>query len=131
VIVVDANVLLYLLIPGKHTADAERWLEHDPDWAVPRLWRSEVRNVLATYLRAGRIEQAEALALFQRAVLIIGLEEYEVETVEVLRLAQASGCSAYDCEYVALAQFLDVPLVTADRKLRLAFPGCTLALDDG
>lgn len=130
-IVVDANVLLYLLIPGKHTADAERWLEHDPDWAVPRLWRSEVRNVLATYLRAGRIEQAEALALFQRAVLIIGLEEYEVETVEVLRLAQASGCSAYDCEYVALAQFLDVPLVTADRKLRLAFPGCTLALDDG
>jgi predicted nucleic acid-binding protein len=131
VIVVDANVLLYLLIPGKHTADAERWLEHDPDWAVPRLWRSEVRNVLATYLRAGRIEQAEALALFQRAVLIIGLEEYEVETVEALRLAQASGCSAYDCEYVALAQFLDVPLVTADRKLRLAFPGCTLALDDG
>lgn len=130
-IVVDANVLLYLLIPGKHTADAERWLEHDPDWAVPRLWRSEVRNVLATYLRAGRIEQAEALALFQRAVLIIGLEEYEVETVEVLRLAQASGCSAYDCEYVALAQFLDVPLVTADRKLRLAFPGCSRALEDG
>lgn len=130
-IVVDANVLLYLLIPGKHTADAERWLEHDPDWAVPRLWRSEVRNVLATYLRAGRIEQAEALALFQRAVLIIGLEEYEVETVEVLRLAQASGCSAYDCEYVALAQFLDVPLVTADRKLRLAFPDCSRALEDG
>lgn len=130
-IVVDANVLLYLLIPGKHTADAERWLEHDPDWAVPRLWRSEVRNVLATYLRAGRIEQAEALALFQRAVLIIGLEEYEVETVEVLRLAHASGCSAYDCEYVALAQFLDVPLVTADRKLRLAFPGCSRALEDG
>ena len=130
-IVVDANVLLYLLIPGKHTADAERWLERDPDWAVPRLWRSEVRNVLATYLRAGRIEQAEALALFQRAVLIIGLEEYEVETVEVLRLAQASGCSAYDCEYVALAQFLDVPLVTADRKLRLAFPDCSRALEDG
>ena len=130
-IVVDANVLLYLLIPGKHTADAERWLERDPDWAVPRLWRSEVRNVLATYLRAGRIEQAEALALFQRAVLIIALEEYEVETVEVLRLAQASGCSAYDCEYVALAQFLDVPLVTADRKLRLAFPDCSRALEDG
>lgn len=130
-IVVDANVLLYLLIPGKQTADAERWLERDPDWAAPRLWRSEVRNVLATYLRAGRIAQADALSLFQRAALIVGLEEYEVETVEVLRLAQASGCSAYDCEYVALAQFLDVPLVTADRKLRLAFPGCSRALEDG
>lgn len=40
--------------------------------------------------------------------------------VACLQVAQ-SGCSAYDCEFVALAQYLDVPLVSADRKLRKRF----------
>jgi hypothetical protein len=31
-------------------------------------------------------------------------------------------CSACDCEYVALAGFLDVKLVTAEAKLAKAFP---------
>jgi predicted nucleic acid-binding protein len=41
---------------------------------------------------------------------------------EVLRLASASGCTAYDCEFVALALALEAPLVTSDRELLAAFP---------
>ena len=55
-IVVDVNVLAYLLIPGKHTGSAERLLEADAHWAAPRLWRSELRNVLATYLRSNLLQ---------------------------------------------------------------------------
>jgi len=51
-IVVDTNVLAYLLMPGKFTAGAEQLLRSDPEWAAPVLWRSELRNVLATYVRA-------------------------------------------------------------------------------
>lgn len=121
-IVVDVNVLAYLLIPGKFTASAEQLLEADAAWAAPRLWRSELRNILATYLRSNLLELSDALQLFQRAADILGTEEYEVETTDVLRLSKLGKCSAYDGEYVALAEFLDLPFVTADRKLAKAFP---------
>jgi len=40
----------------------------------------------------------------------------------VLDLASASGCSAYDCEYVALARHLDVKLITTDKQILQSFP---------
>ncbi len=74
------------------------------------------------------LELPDASAMFQHATAIIGANEYEVETSDVLRLSKASGCSAYDCEYVALAEFLELKLVTADTKLRKAFPHYTVGL---
>ena len=129
-IVVDVNVLAYLLIPGKFTEAAEKLLEEDPIWVVPRLWRSELRNILANYLRANQMDPSDAALIFQRASELIGVEEYEVETADVLRLSKESKCSAYDCEYVALAEFLDLVLVTADSKLAKAFSRSTRLLAD-
>ena len=120
-IVVDTNVLAYLLIPGTHTETAERLLLADGEWAAPRQWRSELRNVLATYVRRGALELEDAIALHRRAGELIGEAEYEMETSDVLRLSRASGCSAYDCEFVALAEHLDVAFVTADVRLARAF----------
>ena len=40
----------------------------------------------------------------------------------VLDLVGTSPCSAYDCEFVAAAQQLGVPLVTEDRAILDAFP---------
>jgi predicted nucleic acid-binding protein len=54
---------------------------------------------------------------------------------QVLRAAVASGCSSCDCELVALATMLEVPLVTADRQGLKAFPDVAVslagALEDG
>jgi predicted nucleic acid-binding protein len=47
----------------------------------------------------------------------------------VLQLAAASRCTAYDCEYVALAYALDVPLVTVDRQILSHFPERAIALN--
>lgn len=129
-IVVDVNVVAHLLIPGQFTVRAERLLESDPAWAAPRLWRSELRNILATYVRSRQIALHDALDLFQHAADLIGAQEYEVDTSTILRLCESSGCSAYDCEYVALADFLGLALVTADRKLARAFPGRARLLAD-
>jgi predicted nucleic acid-binding protein len=122
VIVVDTNVLAYLLIPGKYTDRAENLLAADADWAAPKLWRSELRNVLSTYVRNKLMLLSDAVALYRRAADIIAGEEYDVAAFDVLRLSQSSGCSAYDCEFVALAEFLDVKFVSADAKLVKAFP---------
>jgi predicted nucleic acid-binding protein len=130
VIVVDVNVLANLLIPGKFTEAAEQLLAEDSAWVVPRLWRSELRNILATYLRVNQMDLADAALIFQRATELIGAEEYEMETVDVLRLSKESNCPAYDCDYVALAEFLDLVLVTADSKLAKAFPLSTRLLAD-
>jgi predicted nucleic acid-binding protein len=45
-------------------------------------------------------------------------------------IVQRSGCSAYDCEFVALAQSLGIPLVTVDKHVLRQFPGVAIGLDD-
>lgn len=127
-IVVDTNVLAYLYLPGPHTAAAESWLARDADWAAPLLWRSEFRNILAGYLRRGTLNFEQACALQHEAEDLLAGMEHEVNSADVLRLVRDSDCSAYDCEFAALARQLAVPLVTMDGKLLRAFPGLAVPL---
>ena len=125
---VDTNVVAYLLLPGPQTAAAEALPEGHPTWAAPPLWRSEWRNVLCGYLRRGSLSLEQVISLQEQAeTLVIGHEE-PLQSEAVLQLAASSGCSAYDCEFVAVAQQLDAPLVTADRALLKAFPALTRSL---
>jgi predicted nucleic acid-binding protein len=98
-IVVDTNVLAYLLLRGPRTEQAEILRRHHRQWAAPPLWRSEFRNVLTGYLRRDR-----------------------------LQLVSSSHCSACDCEFVAVAQHLGVPLITEDRAILTAFPDLAQSL---
>lgn len=127
-IVVDSNVIAYLYLPGEFTASAEAWLEREPEWAAPVLWRSEFRNILAGYLRRAMITWEWALQVQQEAEHLLAGHEYELESQAVLELVRDSDCSAYDCEFVALAAELDTQLLTMDKKLLRAFPKRTMAL---
>jgi predicted nucleic acid-binding protein len=122
VIVADTNLIAYLLIRSEPTAAAEAVLRKDAEWTSPLLWRSEFRNVLSLYLRRGHLTLATALAYMQEAEGLLAGREYEVPSAPVLELAQESGCSAYDCEFVHLAQYLGVKLVTSDNRVLRAFP---------
>ena len=121
-IVVDTNTLAYLYLPGEHTAKAEALLERDATWAAPVLWRSEFRNILAGYLRRKALTFEQAVAIQSEAEELLRDAEFEVDSAEVLELVRGSDCSAYDCEFVALAASLEVPLWTMDAKLLRAFP---------
>jgi predicted nucleic acid-binding protein len=128
VIVVDTNVTAYLWLPGDLTAGAERLLSEDGDWAVPLLWRSEFRSVLAGAVKRKICPLERAVAIAHAAEAQLTGREFAVDTAEVLRLAQESGCSAYDCEFVALARALGVALVSNDREVLRAFPEIAVPL---
>ncbi len=121
-IVVDTNLLVYLLLPGEHTLRAEKIFAIDSQWAAPFLWRSEFRNVLAHYLRRGLLSLDEAGQVMERTEALMRGNEYAVPSASVLALASRSKCSAYDCEFVVLASDLAVSLVTSDREVLSAFP---------
>ena len=130
-IVVDTNVIAYLYLPGEHTATAETLLERDSEWAAPILWRSEFRNILAGYLRRKTLTFDQACSLQKEAECLLEGAEFEVDSQAVLELVRDSDCSAYDCEFVALAVQLDTKLVTMDSKLLRAFPKRGVALAAG
>lgn len=121
-IVADTNLLAYLLLPGTASAAARRAFLKDPLWAAPMLWRSELRNVFAKALHDRQLEVADANEVMELALDVVAGREYEVDSAAVLRLAAESGCTAYDCEFVALALDLEVPLVTSDRVVLRRFP---------
>lgn len=121
-IVVDTNVVAYLLLEGPQTERAESLLLHDPEWAAPVLWRSELRNVLSGYLRRGQLERQQVLMLQGQAESLLQGREVQVDSTDVFRLVEASDCSAYDCEFVAAALALQTRLITSDRQLLSAFP---------
>ncbi|MEF8727512.1 MAG: type II toxin-antitoxin system VapC family toxin [Accumulibacter sp.] len=130
-IVVDSNVLAYLYLPGEHTAAAEQLLEREPEWAAPVLWRSEFRNILAGYLRRKMLTFEQACSLQTEAEALLAGSEFDVESQVVLELVRDSDCSAYDCEFIALANRLETKLVTLDKKLLRAFPKHAIGLIAG
>ena len=121
-IVVDTNVIAALYLPNENSALAEALLLQDADWAAPALWRSELRNVLALYLRKNLLNFEQACQIQNQAESLMIANEYQINSVEVLRLAQSSGCSTYDCEFVALARHLSVKLITQDKQILAQFP---------
>ena len=116
-IVVDVNQIAYLLIAGEGTPTAEAVLAADPEWAAPLLWRSEWRNFLASYLRSGLLDLLGIQERLDAGQVLVDGREYLVDGTRVMELVAGSTCSAYDCEYVALAETLGVRLVTSDREV--------------
>lgn len=127
-IVVDANIIAYLYLDSEFTARAEALLQGDPDWAAPPLWRSEFRNILAGCMRRKALNFDDACQVQAEAQDLLAGSEHDIESHQVLKLVRDSNCSAYDCEYVALAGQLGVKLVTMDSKLLKAFPKLAVPL---
>lgn len=127
-IVADTNLLLYLLVPGDQTALAEAALAKDAAWAAPPLWLSEFRNALAGYLRRGAMNASQLRTVVAEAENLMHGREHPVGSREVLDLVARSACSAYDCEFAALAMRLRVPLVTLDGKVLREFPEVAVSL---
>jgi predicted nucleic acid-binding protein len=129
-IVVDTNIIGYLFICGEFSEQAEKVLLKDSQWAAPLLWRSELRSVLAQYIRKEILTLEDTLEIMESASALMENNEYDVASKQVLELVSKSNLSAYDCEFIALAKDLNIKLVTADKRITEMFPQYSLSLID-
>ena len=127
-IVADTNLIVYLFITGDKTELAKQVLAKDPYWIVPPLWQSEFRNVLAGYIRRD-MNLKQAKQIMQKALEILESHQVVPSAEKILDLITESNCSAYDCEFVALSQQLNIQLVTADKHLLNQFPKFAVSLE--
>jgi predicted nucleic acid-binding protein len=130
VIVVDSNVIAYCWLNTPMTVVAQRVRVKDPVWHVPVLWRSEMRSVLAGYLREGSLSTAQVRRVMRQVEEALAGCEHLVASDAVLKVIEASRLSAYDAEFVALAEELSVPLVTEDKALLKTFPQVAISMGD-
>ena len=127
-IVVDSNVVAYYWINGPLTGTAQQLWAKDPEWHVPLLWRSELRSILTGYLRDGTLNATQIAQVMTAAEATFAGREHLVSSEKVFSIVGESKLSAYDAEFVALAEVLAVPLVTADGAVLKAFPGRALTM---
>ena len=128
-IVADTNLIVYLYINGDQTALAQEALAKDPHWIVPPLWQSEFRNVLAGYIRRN-MALPKAKQILKDALGTLEPHQVVPSPDLILELISESNCTAYDCEFLALARQLNITLVTADKQLLRQFPGLAMSLEE-
>jgi len=121
-IVVDTNIIIHIHVHSDRTALALQALKKNPHWVAPPLWQSEFRNVMTGYIRHRILKLEDAKLVMKSALKTMEDREILPPSDLVLDLAAASNCSAYDCEYVALAKHLSVKLVTSDNEILRSFP---------
>lgn len=121
-LVVDANVVAYLLIEGDKTERARGLWQIDRDWRAPRLLTYELANVFAQLVLQGALAFEVAHEGLGRGLALVRLVDREPDAGRILEIATGLRLSAYDTTYLATAEALRVPLVTEDARLLRAAP---------
>lgn len=127
-IVVDTNIICYYWLDSSLSPKAEALREQDADWAVPPLWRSEFRNALLNSVRHQILAISDAIDVLERAEKLLQKGEIAVSSRVVMELAARSSCTAYDCEFVAVARDQGLRLVTTDKQVLREFPETAVSL---
>ena len=129
-VVVDASVLVALTSDAGPVGQwAERFLSAEPLFA-PDLALVEATNILRRLERAGKLERLEAATAASDLIdLPIELLPFAPFADRVWELR--ANITSYDALYVAIAECLDAPMATLDRKLANApGPACRFLLPE-
>ncbi len=129
-IVVDTNIVAYLLIQGEQTHLARRLMERDSQWFAPSFWRIEFLNVLMNYSRHLKMPPEDVRRIWNASFRLPHLREEGVDPQQALNTALAHRISGYDALFLSLAQNLKTVCVTQDKALRKAAPRLTATLDE-
>ncbi len=128
--VVDASVLVAARVDSGHDGSWARLAISLPSLAAPEIALVEATNVLRRLELSGTLSSTEATSS-QRALLQLGLKLYRFVPFAGRVWELRTNVTVYDAWYVALAEALEWPLVTLDRRLSRA-PGlrCEVLVPD-
>ena len=123
-IVLDANLLVSLAVPTDYSeraaAEMSSWLSSGVALFAPILWSYEATSSLRKFVAAGKLHQKEAVAAIDQ-LLAFEIQEVtptlELHQRSLIWAERLNDFVAYDSAYLALAEQLDAPFWTADRKL--------------
>lgn len=136
-IVVDANIVIYLIFETSFTSLAREVYAKDPDWIVPDLWEAEVLNGLMNEVRAGHTNVEGAIRAATNAAALLSGKVRRCDRGNIMRTANENRLTAYDAYYVVLARALGSLLVTEDGLIKQRCPDVArslkayLGLNDG
>lgn len=115
-IVVDASAVLEVLLQTERARAVEAELFGGATLHAPHLLDLEVAQVLRRYGRSGALS-SERGRLALRYFLDLRIERYPHHLFLPRVWDLRHNATAYDAAYLALAEALDAPLLTMDRKL--------------
>jgi len=129
-IVVDTNIIAYLLIEGDRTSHCRKVLSQDPIWCAPFLWRSEFRSVLSLHMLHAGMTFEGAVSRSVEAEKLLDGHEYSIDSSTILSLTEKHTVSAYDAEFLCLADKLGTRLITTDKSILKNFPDLATTPED-
>lgn len=127
-LLLDTSVVVKLLFPEEHSDLAAALLDdaRHADWGIfaPQSLPVEESNVIRRRMRRDRLDLADAITslddFLAPPVTLVGSPALYRRA---LRLTERYSLSAFDAQFVALAQILDCDLWTADEALLRAVSG--------
>jgi predicted nucleic acid-binding protein len=134
-VAVDSSFLLKIFLPEENSKEAEKlwlqWIEDSIEVVAPALIVFEASSVLRNNAFRGVITEDVADTLIvhlkELDIRLVYTDDLLLEAWELGKLLKSP--SLYDCFYLALSRFLDIPLWTADRKLYNASKGFIPAIN--
>jgi predicted nucleic acid-binding protein len=118
-IVVDASVATKWILPEVGSDAALAILDSAEELAAPQLVAVEVASAIVKALRSGRIQEATAetyLDDWDETLRGLQLSPDWVDLKRAIEIGLRTHHLVQDCLYLALAERLECPLVTADRR---------------
>lgn len=128
-IVADASVVADYLLGGSSPAGdalARAFTDHEAVCA-PHLLDVEVPQVLRRYARRGEIGE-DLAPMLVRELTELPISRYEHRALLARAFELRASATMYDAVYLALAEALEAPLLTADAALG-EVPGSTAVVD--
>jgi hypothetical protein len=128
-IVVDSSVISFLFLEGELTESVKELHRIDSEWITPPILNHEMLNILAV---VGTADQAFAPMeeIWRDLRALLGSRQQVPDPLRSLHLAIELEISGYVAQYVALAQQLNIPLVTEEQRLLEQLPDLCLSIEE-
>ena len=119
--IIDASYILAHILPDEKVSQVdavfEKYAQGKISFVAPLIIPFEVTNGLRYAVTSKRITKDNAQTLiddFSR----INIELQEADLKKTLEVSLKINCSIYDASYIYLAESLNAPLLTLDKKLK-------------